>query len=248
MPEIPIPLRGSSAAITRARELLARAAATDYPILLLGESGVGKQAAAEWIHSLSGRAHRPFVEVNSSCWNGNTMVHSVLFGHERGAFTGANIRREGCFERADGGTLFLDEIGELSMEVQPMLLKAIDQGLIEPVGSARPKRVDVRLVCATNRNLDEEVRAGRFRLDLHARVAALEIRIPSLSERLTDLEILWRGLCARRGLTVPFTPGTRARIAAEELRDNLRGLERLAIRMAVWGDQVGPIDTAHGDP
>ncbi|MCG3196986.1 MAG: Transcriptional regulatory protein ZraR [bacterium] len=237
MPEIPYPLRGESAAIRRAREHLARAAGTDYPILLTGESGVGKQAAAEWTHGLSARAKHPFVEVNSSCWNGNTMVHSVLFGHERGAFTGANIRREGCFERADGGTLFLDEIGELSMEVQPMLLKAIDQGLIEPVGAARPKRVEVRLVCATNRNLDEEVRAGRFRLDLHARIGALEIRIPSLSERLEDLEILWKSLCARRGIEVPITPEIRERTSSGELRDNLRGLERLAIRMAVWGDQ-----------
>jgi transcriptional regulator with GAF, ATPase, and Fis domain len=233
--DLPFPLWGDSPIMTDTRLRLERAAATGYPVLLLGESGTGKQAAAEWIHHLSARKDRRFVEANTSCWNNNTMVHSALFGHERGAFTGAAMRHVGLFERADGGTLFLDEIGELGLEVQPMLLKTIDQGIIEPVGSTTPRLVNVRLISATNRDLEKEVAEGRFRRDLLARISALEIRMPALAERIEDLEALWRGLCRRRKLQVDLTNGVRERVAGGGVPDNLRGLERMAIQAAVWG-------------
>jgi transcriptional regulator with GAF, ATPase, and Fis domain len=233
--EIPFPLRGESSAIREVLEKIKRAAATGFPVLLLGETGTGKQAAAEWIHHLSPRRSHRFVEANTSCWNNNTMVHSHLFGHERGAYTGASARHAGVFERADGGTLFLDEIGELGGEVQPMLLKAIDQGMIEPLGAVTPRKVDVRLVAATNRDLEEEVCVGRFRRDLLARIGALQIRLPSLRERMDDLETLWRGLSQRRGIQIPWSERFRERILEGEAQDNLRGLERVAIQAAVWG-------------
>jgi len=233
--EIPLPLQGESIAIRETRRKLETAAGTDWPALLLGESGTGKQVAAEWLHTLSPRSKGPFVEANTACWNGNTMVHSVLFGHEKGAFTGATSKRIGLFERASRGTLFLDEIGELDLEVQPMLLKVLDQGKIEPLGAGGCRVVNTRLVCATNRNLGAEAQENRFRKDLLARIETLSIRLPSLSERLKDLDDLWRGICRKHSIEVPFSEETRERVAAGELVDNLRGLERVAIRTAVWG-------------
>jgi DNA-binding NtrC family response regulator len=233
--ELPFPLRGESAAIRETRRKIETAAKTPWPVLLVGESGVGKQAAAEWLHRLSPRNRHKMVEANTSCWNGNTMILSVLFGHERGAFTGATARHVGLFERAHGGTLFLDEIGDLDLGVQPMLLKALDQGIVEPLGGKAPRKVDTRVIAATNQDLEAAVGEGRFRRDLLARVGTLTIRIPPLRERLEDMPDLWRGLCARRGVRVE-TPGDLGeRIERGEVQDNLRGLERIAIERSVWG-------------
>ena len=232
---IPFPLWGNSPAITETRYRLERAAKTCWPILLTGESGTGKQAAAEWIHHLSPRKHRKMVEANTACWNGSSMIHSILFGHERGAFTGATSRHVGHFERAHGGTLFLDEIGDLDLAVQPMLLKALDQGIVEPLGATTPRRVDTRVIAATNRNLEKEVESGTFRRDLLARIGTLVIRIPSLCERAEDLDDLWRGVCGRRNLDVPLLQEARRKASENGLPDNLRGLERIAIEQSVWG-------------
>lgn len=235
--EIPFPLWGHSDAISRTRFLLERAAKTEWPILLLGESGTGKQAAAEWVHHLSPRNRRKMVEANAACWTGNTMVHSLLFGHERGAFTGATSRHVGTFERANGGTLFLDEIGDLDLGVQPMLLKALDQGVVEPLGAPAPRKIDTRVLAATNQDLEEAVRSGRFRRDLLARIGTLTVRIPSLSDRIDDLPDLWRGLCRRRNLDDPMPAELPARVRKGDFPDNLRGLERAAIEIAVWGEK-----------
>jgi DNA-binding NtrC family response regulator len=233
---VPFPLRGESPAITRTRHLLIQAAKTCFPVLLTGESGTGKQAAAEWVHHLSPRNRAPFIEVNASCWNGSSMVHSLLFGHEKGAFTGADRTHKGCFELAHGGTLFLDEIGELDPIVQPMLLKILDRGRLERVGAQSLRQIDVRLICATNRDLENEAHWGRFRQDLLARIRCLEIRLPSLGERLEDLEVLWEGIRELRGLSVSMPCDLPGRIRCEELSGNLRGLEKLAIQRMVWGE------------
>ncbi len=233
---VPFPLCGDSQSIIQTRELLIQAAKTCFPVLLTGESGTGKQAAAEWIHHLSPRNRAPFIEVNASCWNGSSMVYSLLFGHEKGAFTGADRTHKGCFELAQGGTLFLDEIGELDSMVQPMLLKILDRGRLERLGAQVLKQIDVRLICATNRDLDHEAWLGRFRQDLLARIRCLEIRLPSLSDRLEDLEVLWEGIRNLRGLSVAMPPGLPERIRAGKLSGNLRGLEKIAIQNAVWGE------------
>jgi transcriptional regulator with GAF, ATPase, and Fis domain len=141
----------------------------------------------------------------------------------------------GHFERANGGTLFLDEIGDLDPAVQPMLLKALDQGIVEPLGATTPRKVDTRVIAATNRNLEKEVESGAFRRDLLARIGTLVIRIPSLSERAEDIDDLWRGLCRRRNLDVPLMREARRCASENGLPDNLRGLERIAIEQSVWG-------------
>lgn len=233
---VPFPLRGDSPAIVRTRQLLQQAAKTHYPILLTGESGTGKQAAAEWIHHLSPRYRAAFIEVNASCWNGSSMVHSLLFGHEKGAFTGADRTHKGCFELAHGGTLFLDEIGELDAMVQPMLLKILDRGRLERLGAQALKQINVRLICATNRDLEQESRLGRFRADLLARIRCLEIRLPSLNERIEDLEVLWAGVLEWREVSVKPPRDLAAKVRSGELPGNLRGLERFVIQCAVWGE------------
>jgi len=233
--KLPFPLRGDSQAITKTRRRLEKAARTDWPVLLLGESGTGKQAAAQWVRDLSPRNRRKMVEANTACWNGNTMILSVLFGHEHRTFTGAVNRHVGLFERANGGTLFLDEIGDLDPAVQPMLLKTLDQGIVEPLGARTPRTVDTRLIAATNRNLEAEVEAGRFRRDLLARIGTLVVRLPSLTRRVEDLPELWRGVCSRQGLELEMPSDLTERVLGNGFPDNLRGLERLAIKISVWG-------------
>lgn len=232
----PLPLLGESPVIRRLRERIRIAAATNHPVLITGPSGTGKQAAAEWIHRYSSRAGERFVEANTACWNGLATLQSTLFGHEKGAFTGASNRRRGLFEQADRGTLFLDEIGELGLEAQPMLLKVLDRGFIEPLGAEKGRRVDVRLVAATNRDLEAEVRAGRFRRDLLARLSPLHLRMPGLTDRIEDLETLWKGICEKHRIEIPIPASLRAEVAADRFPDNLRGLERRAIELGVWGE------------
>ncbi|MCA9439254.1 MAG: sigma-54 factor interaction domain-containing protein [Candidatus Omnitrophica bacterium] len=233
----PLPLLGESPAIQRVRERIRTAAKTSHAILITGPSGSGKQAAAEWIHQHSARSSQRFVEANTACWNNLATLQSTLFGHEKGSFTGAGNRRKGLFEQADRGTLFLDEIGELGLEAQPMLLKALDRGMIEPLGADRSRRVDVRLVVATNRDLEAEVRENRFRQDLMARISPLQIRMPPLSERIEDLEALWNAICRKHGIEVPIPETLGEEATCGDYPDNLRGLERRAIEISVWGDQ-----------
>lgn len=166
-----------------------KAAASTIPVLIEGESGVGKEMIAKAIHGSSDRASKPLVTVNCGALPEN-LVESLLFGHEKGAFTGATEKHVGKFEDADGGTLFLDEIGELPLDLQVKLLRAIQEGEIDPVGAKRPVSVDVRLISATNKDLMEEVRAGRFREDLFYRLSVLPMQIPPLRQRVADIEPL----------------------------------------------------------
>ncbi|MFO0607377.1 MAG: sigma 54-interacting transcriptional regulator [Polyangiales bacterium] len=182
-------LLGRSAAMRAVFAVLERAAGTTTPVLITGESGTGKELAARAVHGASPRASAP-LEVVDCGGMPATLIESELFGHEKGAFTGAVGAREGAFERADGGTLFLDELGELPLELQPKLLRALGEGEVRRLGGARPRKVDVRVVAATNRDLRREVNAGRFRADLFYRLAVVQVHMPALRERPEDVPLL----------------------------------------------------------
>jgi transcriptional regulator with GAF, ATPase, and Fis domain len=180
---------GDSPALRRALDLVARVAPSTTPVLVTGETGVGKELVASEIHRQSPRRQGPFIPVHVASFSPG-LVASGLFGHERGAFTGATEQAKGRFELADGGTLFLDEIGELSPEDQVRLLRVLQEGAFERVGGTRAIRSDFRLVAATNRDLEAEVRAGRFREDLYFRLAGFPIRVPPLRERREEIPTL----------------------------------------------------------
>jgi transcriptional regulator with GAF, ATPase, and Fis domain len=175
-----------SAALRAAAESAAIAAESDAPVLLLGETGTGKELFSKLIHRMSSRRSREMVAVNCSGIP-RELAESFLFGHVRGAFTGANANQQGKFERANGSTLFLDELAELTPEVQAKLLRVIEDGMVEPLGSNTRRRVDVRIVAATNHNLDQAVEEGRFRTDLYYRLKVFPIRLPSLRDRRGEI-------------------------------------------------------------
>ncbi|MBX3197134.1 MAG: sigma 54-dependent Fis family transcriptional regulator [Labilithrix sp.] len=196
---------GQSSAMRRVFDMLERAARSDATVLLEGETGTGKEAAAESLHAESSRKDGPFLVVDCGAIPAN-LLESELFGHEKGAFTGAHAAREGIFGAARGGTVFLDEIGELPLELQPKLLRVLEKREIKPVGRAAYEPVDVRVVAATNRDLRTEVNDKRFRSDLFYRLAIVEVRLPPLRERLDDLPLLVDALLAgSRGDSAPFT-------------------------------------------
>lgn len=180
---------GESPPVTELRSLVERVARTDATVIVLGESGTGKELVARAIHRASARTERPFVATNCAALT-ETLLESELFGHEKGAFTGAYKQRIGRLELAEGGTLFLDEIGEISGGFQAKLLRALEQHEIVRVGAAEPIKVNVRVVAATNKNLQEEVNAGRFREDLFFRLNVFPIAVPPLRNRLSDVGLL----------------------------------------------------------
>jgi two-component system nitrogen regulation response regulator NtrX len=197
------PLIGSSPAMRKLREEIARIAPIPSPVLVVGESGSGKELVARELHRLRSDAKRPFVAINSAALPEN-LVESELFGHERGAFTGASRTRKGAFELAAGGTLFLDEIGELPMPAQAKLLRVLEENKVTRLGGERSIEIDTRVVAATNRDLDREIEAGRFRRDLYYRVNVHVISVPPLRDHLSDLpDLVDRFLtttCARFGV------------------------------------------------
>jgi DNA-binding NtrC family response regulator len=213
-------------------------------VLLLGENGVGKELAARAIHEASPRREHPLITVNCAAIP-ETLFESELFGHARGAFTGATDARRGKFQQADRGTLFLDEVGEIPATLQPKLLRALEAGEVERVGGSGPERVDVRLVAATNRQLDAEVRAGRFRQDLYYRLLVVPIRVPALRERIEDIPLLARHFldaACRRNRVRPkrLTPEALARLSAHGWPGNVRELRNTMERVAILtaGDSV----------
>ncbi len=192
-------LVGRSANMRSVFHVLERAAATDVTVLVEGETGTGKELVAEALHRASARRAGPLVVVDCGALSPQ-LLKSELFGHERGAFTGADTAREGAFEAADGGTVFLDEIGELGEELQPMLLRAVETRTVKRLGANQYKRVDVRVIAATNRDLYSEVNEHRFRSDLFYRLAVLRVRMPPLRQRLEDLSLLVPELLTGLGL------------------------------------------------
>jgi DNA-binding NtrC family response regulator len=182
---------GHSPLLTTALETAIKVAPTDMNVLILGESGVGKESFSKIIHHLSARKHAPFIAVNCGAIPEGT-IDSELFGHEKGAFTGATDKRKGYFETVSGGTIFLDEVGELPLSTQARLLRILENGEFIKVGSSVVQKTDVRVVAATNRDLLERARQGKFREDLYYRLATVPIRVPKLSERKEDIYLLFR--------------------------------------------------------
>jgi Transcriptional regulator containing GAF, AAA-type ATPase, and DNA binding domains len=180
---------GNSRLLLNVFDHISKVAPFDTTVLIQGESGTGKERIADCIHHLSSRKSRALVKVNCATLPA-TLIESELFGHERGAFTGAVARRTGKFEQADGGTIFLDEIGEMPPDLQVKLLRVLQEKEIEPIGGRSSVKVDVRVVAATNRNLERDVREGRFRLDLYYRLNVFPIVLPSLRERVEDIPAL----------------------------------------------------------
>jgi two-component system response regulator GlrR len=180
---------GRSAVTRSLFELLQRAAMSDATVLVEGETGTGKEATAEAIHHEGDRKNGPFVVIDCGAIPPQ-LLESELFGHERGAFTGAVAAREGAFEAASGGTIFLDEIGELTLDLQPKILRVLERRQVKRVGSTNYSKIDVRVIAATNKSLRAEVRGQRFRSDLYYRLAVVEVRLPPLRERAADLPIL----------------------------------------------------------
>ena len=182
---------GHSPLLTTALETAIKVAPTDMNVLILGESGVGKESFSKIIHHLSARKHAPFIAVNCGAIPEGT-IDSELFGHEKGAFTGATDKRKGYFETVSGGTIFLDEVGELPLSTQARLLRILENGEFIKVGSSVVQKTDVRVVAATNRDLLERARQGKFREDLYYRLATVPIRVPKLSDRKEDIYLLFR--------------------------------------------------------
>jgi transcriptional regulator with GAF, ATPase, and Fis domain len=227
-------------------DLARQVASQNSPVLLLGETGVGKDVAANAIHYSSPRKNGPFVKVNCGAIP-ETLLDSELFGHEKGAFTGALSQKRGRFERADQGTLFLDEIGELPPQAQVRMLRVLQYKEIERVGSTKPISVDIRLIAATNRNLEEMVKAKQFREDLWFRLNVFPIRIPPLRERKEDIPALVRHFLQRksRELKLPEPPplghGVIDRLVAYPWPGNVREMENVIERMLIVG-KGGPLN------
>jgi two-component system, NtrC family, nitrogen regulation response regulator NtrX len=227
-------LVGDSPAMRQVRALIARVAPTDARVLLTGESGTGKELAAAAVHAASRRAGKAFVTVNCAAIP-RDLVESEMFGHERGAFTGATDRRLGRFELADEGTLFLDEIGDLSAEAQAKLLRTLETGDFQRIGAEVTHQVDVRVIAATNRALDQAVAEGDFREDLYFRLNVFPIRLPALRERIEDLPELVQHLATRiRPRQTPhFTPEALEALASYGWPGNVRELANLVERLII---------------
>ena len=231
----------ASPAMDRVLKLARRAAVSNIPVVLEGESGVGKEMIARAIQAESQRRSRPFVTVNCGAIPDN-LVESILFGHEKGAFTGAVDRHTGKFVEADGGTLFLDEIGDLPLDVQVKLLRAVQTGEIETVGARLVQKVDIRLISATNKDLIEEVKAGRFREDLYYRLNVYPIHVPALRRRKEDIPELVRHFTRRyahlsgRAAELVVEPQTLALLTAYDWPGNIRELENAVHRAVVLCD------------
>jgi formate hydrogenlyase transcriptional activator len=216
---------------------LDQVAATDATVLLHGETGTGKELVARALHRQSSRRQHPFVVVNCAAMPA-TLIESELFGRERGAFTGADTSQIGRFELANRGTIFLDEIGELSLELQPKLLRVLQEGQIDRLGSPRTIDVDVRVIAATNRDLSEEVREGRFRRDLYYRLNVFPITLPSLRQHREDIPILAQHLLNRLGRTLrrqinTIAPDVMEALQTYEWPGNVRELENVLQRAMI---------------
>ncbi len=240
------PILGESEALKKALHALERVARTPTTVLVTGETGTGKELAARYVHAHSPRAEHPFAAVNCAAL-AETLLSSELFGHRKGAFTGADRDRKGLFESAHGGTVFLDEIGEITPAVQVKLLRVLQEREVQPVGSTQPVKVDVRIVAATNRELLEEVKAGRFREDLYYRLAVFPVQLPPLRDRIGDVTLLATRfrevVCARHDRWVgQFTTRALEALRKYAWPGNVRQLEHEIERAVILSADGDPID------
>jgi len=231
-----LPLVGRSASMQAVYRMITRVLRNDLTVLILGESGTGKELVAEAIHQLGHRREGPFVAINTAAIPAE-LIESELFGHEKGAFTGAVSRHIGKFEQAEGGTLFLDEIGDMPMQAQTRLLRALQSGAIRRVGGREEVRIDTRIIAATNRDLEPLIAAGQFREDLYYRLNVVPIHLPPLRERPGDIEALARHflqLAASEGLPRrQLSPDAAALLSRQPWRGNVRELRNFIYRMAL---------------
>ncbi len=242
-------LVGTSPAMRSIFAQLERAAASDITVLIQGETGTGKEETAAALHASSARAEKPFVVIDCSALPA-TLLESELFGHERGAFTGAHATRAGAFETADGGTVFLDEVGELPLELQPKLLRVLEAREFRPLGASAPRTTDVRVIAATNRDLRKEINEGRFRADLYFRIAVLRVTMPPLRAHPEDLPLIARrllqGLAAQPAqIEALLTPAFLASLRAATWPGNVRELRNHLERCLLFStglplDEVAP--------
>jgi len=230
---------GTSPALDRVRELVAKVASSDASVLVLGESGVGKELVARLIHRSSPRAARPFVVVHAAALP-ETLLESELFGYEKGAFTGAASRKPGRLESAAGGTVFLDEIGDITPAIQVKLLRFMQEKTLVRLGGSETIGVDCRIIAATNRDLQDEVRKNRFREDLYYRLAVFPIQVPALRERKSDLEPLARHILQRLGYAPEPAPEVLRCLKDYEWPGNIRELENVLERAMILaaGEEV----------
>ncbi|MCW9052176.1 MAG: sigma-54 dependent transcriptional regulator [Motiliproteus sp.] len=239
---------GTSEEMQRAKQRAQRLADMDVPTLLLGESGTGKELFARAIHHAGQRKNGPFIPINCGAIP-SELIESKLFGHERGAFTGANKESPGCFRDADGGTLFLDEIGELPLEAQVRLLRVLQEGAFQPVGSNKEIKVDVRIIAATHRNLLEMTAENLFRLDLFYRIAVGILELPPLNSRTGEIGELANHLIGEINKDLADQPGYRSKkisvsaknfIVQHSWPGNVRELRSTLLRAAIWcnGDNL----------
>ena len=244
----PVPeLVGESAVMVGVREAIMRAAASPFPVIIEGESGSGKELAARAIHARSTRRDRRFCAINCAALV-DDLVEAELFGHLRGAFTGANSDRAGLFEESHGGTLFMDEIADLGARVQAKLLRVLQEGEVRRVGESHVRKVDVRIVAATNRPLAAEVEAGAFRADLWYRLDVIRITLPPLRERIEDVPLLtthlWRTLAARTGSRAALAPATVAALSSYTWPGNIRELQNVLASLLVAAPRAGFVGPA----
>ena len=242
------PLLGRSVAMRKIFDTLRRVSPTDATVLITGESGTGKEVAARAIHEASARRNGPFVVVDCGALPAN-LIESELYGHERGAFTGAIATRVGAFEAANHGTLFLDELGELPIELQTRLLGAIERRSIQRLGSTTAAQVDVRLIAATNRDLRREVNRGTFREDLYFRLAVVSLEMPPLRDRPEDIPLYVDDFLAEVATMLPgFTidGATMERLARQPWRGNVRELRNMLERAAALGEVDFPVTNPGG--
>jgi len=230
-------LLGRGAAIEKVLRQVEQVAATDMTVLVLGETGTGKELVARAVHGHSGRRERPLVKVNCSALP-SELIESELFGHEKGAFTGASARQVGRFELADGGTIFLDEVGELPLGLQAKLLRVLQEGEFERLGSGKTIKVDVRVITATNRNLSEAMQEGRFRSDLYYRLNVYPIQLPPLRERREDIELLAQTFLVEAGrrlgrVFAGMAPGVVEALERYDWPGNVRELQNVIERATV---------------
>lgn len=238
---------GESAAIQRVREIIDKVAPTEARVLITGPNGTGKEVVAHLIHENSARANGPMVEVNCAAIP-SELIESELFGHMKGSFTGAVKDRAGKFEQADGGTLFLDEIGDMSLAAQTKVLRALQESEITRVGSDKAIKVNVRVLAATNKDLQKEIAAGNFREDLFHRLNVIPIAVPALKERLEDIPLLvdyfTAQICAEQGIaTKSFEPAAIKALQSKDWTGNIRQLRNVVERLIILaGNKITKTD------